>query len=167
MAGGLPGEAPAEPSAAVVAVSPTPAAVLIVESPSRPGAVITTRDLIVRGSIRGTSVPVLVTFESRGAMLVSRVQPSPAPLLAPAGFEVVFHLPDPRPTGPLVVQVMAMSPAGVTLEVIRLPVTIGDLAPSTPREVGRDGDGGLGEDGIIGGIVFGNAWDPEALGSRP
>jgi len=37
------------------------------------------------------------------------------------------------------------------------PVVLG----GAPREVGN---GRLGDDGIVGGIVFGNAWDPEALG---
>jgi hypothetical protein len=169
--GGLPADRPAEPpapSVAVVAATPVPSvALLSVDTPDRPGAVITTRDLVVRGSVQRTGLPLQVTLESSGAKLLlgrETVQPSPAPLLAPSGFEIAFPLADPRPTGRVVVEVTALSPAGVALEVVRIPVTIGALAPSTPREVGRDGEGGLGDDGIVGGIVFGNAWDPEALG---
>ena len=91
------------------------------------------------------------------------IDPSPAPLLSDRQFEVAFPLSNPRPGGRMVVQVVALSPVGIPIEVARIPIEVGAIAPATPREVGRDGDGGLGEDGIIGGIVFGNAWDPEAL----
>jgi hypothetical protein len=43
----------------------------------------------------------------------------------------------------------------------RLPRLGPAVGGGAPREVGN---GRLGDDGIVGGIVFGNAWDPEALG---
>ena len=45
------------------------------------------------------------------------------------------------------------------------PVRVGPIQGGAPRAVGRTGEGPIGEDGILGGIVFGNAWDPEAMGT--
>ena len=67
----------------------------------------------------------------------------------------------------MVVQVVAFTSHGIPLEVVRIPVEIGAILEGAPRNVGRTGQGPIGEDGIVGGIVFGNAWDPEALGERP
>jgi hypothetical protein len=155
----------AEASVSIAAPSFQPASGLTIREPSRSGVVITTLDLVVRGSRAGPAGPLRVTLESGEAtLLADETIPASG---AGGAFRVDLPLSDPRPGGSMVVQVETFTMHGAPLQVVRIPVTIGDLAHSTPRQVGRDGDGGLGEDGIIGGIVFGNAWDPEALGSRP
>ena len=65
----------------------------------------------------------------------------------------------------MVVQIVAFDPHGIPLEVVRIPIEIGAVLEGAPRNVGRTGEGPIGEDGILGGIVFGNAWDPEAMGT--
>jgi hypothetical protein len=105
---------------------------------------------------------VRVTVESTGATLVaSEMLPASG---AGGAFQLELPLADPRPDGPMVVQVVALAANGMPLEVVRIPVEIGAITEGAPRIVGRTGEGPIGEDGIIGGIVFGNAWDPEALG---
>ena len=155
-----------DPSPANIVARPTPRAadatpVLRVDAPSRVGAIITTPGLVVRGSRIGPSGPLRVTVESSGAKLVaSEMLPASG---AGGAFQVEFPLSNPRPGGSMVVQVVAFAPNGIPLEVVRIPVEIGAVAEGAPRAVGRTAAGPLGEDGIIGGIVFGNAWDPEAL----
>jgi hypothetical protein len=161
-----PSPAPPAPSVAQVAATPAvavsdPRPVLDIAAPSVVGAVITTPRLHVRGSRVGPSGPVRVTLESSGAKLIeSETIPASG---AGGAFEVAFPLSNPRPGGSMVVQVVAFDPHGIPLEVVRIPIEIGAIAEGAPRTVGRTGAGPLGEDGIVGGIVFGNAWDPEAL----
>jgi hypothetical protein len=158
------------PSLAAVAPSPSTVAVAVadadpvlhVDAPSGPGAVITTPGLRVRGSRTGPSGPVRITLESSGSKLIaSETIPANG---AGGAFAVDFPLSNPRPGGTMVVQVVAFTSHGIPLEVVRIPIEIGAILEGAPRNVGRTGDGPIGEDGILGGIVFGNAWDPEALG---
>ena len=102
-----------------------------------------------------------VTLESSGGKLIASETLESVGGATP--FRVDFPLSNPRPGGRMVVQVVAFTTHGIPLEVVRIPVEIGALLPGTPRHVGRTGEGTRGEDGIIGGIVFGSAWDPEAL----
>ena len=65
---------------------------------------------------------------------------------------------------PAAMTLPSIDPAASTVAVPdrRLP-RLGPTVPGgAPRQVGN---GRLGDDGIVGGIVFGNAWDAEALGS--
>ena len=156
----------ASAAAAVVVASPAVVAdtrpVLHVDAPSGPGAVITTPRLSVRGSRTGPSGPVRITLESSGSkLLASETLPASG---GGGAFTVDFPLSNPRPGGSMVVQVVAFTSHGIPLEVVRIPIEIGAVLEGAPRNVGRTGDGPIGEDGILGGIVFGNAWDPEALG---
>jgi hypothetical protein len=159
---------PPAPSAVAALATPAPTAagprtVLRIDAPSVVGAVITTPRLNVRGGRVGPSGPIRVTLESSGAKLVaSETLPANG---AGGVFEVAFPLSNPRPGGSMVVQIVAFDPHGIPLEVVRIPVEIGAIAEGAPRNVGRTGEGPIGEDGILGGIVFGNAWDPEAMGT--
>jgi len=70
------------------------------------------------------------------------------------------------PTGSDAAAVMtppSVGPAASTAAVPdrRLPRLGPTAQGGAPRQVGN---GRLGDDGIVGGIVFGNAWDAEALG---
>jgi len=136
-------------------------ALLHVDAPSGPGAVITTPGLVVRGTRAVEAGPLRVTLESSGGKLIA--SETLESVGGSTAFRVDFPLSNPRPGGLMVVQVVAFTTHGIPLEVVRIPIEIGALLPGTPRNVGRTGEGTRGEDGIIGGIVFGSAWDPEAL----
>ena len=167
-------------------VAPDPKTLVEVRIPSGPRAVITTSHLMVGGTRTVAAGELRVNLESQAGAPVASVTLAQAPGNGP--FLVDFPLSDPRPDGPMVVQVVALTPVGTEVEVARIPVTIGPLQPTAPRTtwttagvvpdrrlprlgpaVGGGaprevGNGRLGDDGIVGGIVFGNAWDPEALG---
>jgi hypothetical protein len=142
----------------------TRATTVAVEDPARAGAVITTPGLLVQGSRSGPAGQVRVTLESSGAKLVaSETIPASG---AGGAFRVEFPLSNPRPGGTMVVQVVAFDSAGIPVDVVRIPVEIGAIVPAAPAAVARNGSGPMGDDGLIGGIVFGTAWDPDAL-TRP
>ena len=186
----LPGGSSAAPPALPEAVTPVaesapdPGGLVQVRIPSGPDAVITTSHLMVGGTRTVAAGELRVVLESSAGGPVASVTLAQAPGSGP--FLVDFPFPDPRPEGPMVVQVVALTPTGTEVEVARIPVTVGPLQPTVPRttwtaatvipdrrlprlgpvEVGAPrlvGNGRLGDDGIVGGIVFGNAWDPEAL----
>jgi len=145
------------PATAVALAGP----VFHVDAPSGPGAVITTPGLVVRGTRAVEAGPLRVTLESSGGKLVASQTLADATGSGP--FRVDFPLSNPRPGGTMVVQVVAFTSHGIPVEVVRIPIEIGAVLPGTPGNVGRTREGTRGEDGIIGGIVFGSAWDPEAL----
>jgi hypothetical protein len=146
----------------VEARRPLPRPALKIVSPSRDGAVITTPALIVRGSRSGPAGPTQVTLLAEGTALARQTLPANG---AGGAFQIELPVPGPRPGGSMVVEVVAFTTAVRPIRTLRIPVQIGAVVEGAPRTVGRTGEGPIGEDGIVGGIVFGNAWDPEALGT--
>jgi len=152
---------------------------LVVEEPAVSGQMITSRDLVVRGSLSHVSGPVRVTLESRNGkpIAVATAQPvargrredDPRPV-----FEVRLALPGPRPNGTMVVQVVVFDIDGIPRDAIRRRIRVGAVEPGGAASVAVDAatEGGvagsvatgaqarprLGEDGLMGGITFGTAW---------
>jgi hypothetical protein len=106
---------------------------------------VTTKAVDVAGTLDGGAGRVVVTLESRGSQLLdSRVLS-----VVDGRFHASFDLPNPRPGGRMFVSAVLLAPDGVPLEAIRRPIVSGPLSPRT-----------LGEDGLVGGIVFGTRRDP-------
>jgi hypothetical protein len=153
---------PASPPTRTAADPAAPEPVLRIIAPSREGALITTPDLVVRGSRSGPAGPTQVTLLAGSTTIARETLPASG---AGGAFRFDIAVPGPRPGGSMVLEVIAYSTAVRPYRVVRIPVEIGAILAGAPRNVGRTGEGPIGEDGIVGGIVFGNAWDPEALGT--
>ncbi|MDO8484023.1 MAG: hypothetical protein Q7S35_03670 [Candidatus Limnocylindrales bacterium] len=154
-AGRLVAPAPESGTAAIVFVLPSPQApptpaptvapmpdVIVLSSPSEANAVITTRDLFVRGYLKMGSGTVRVTLEARGNRIIDEatIEPVPIPTDAPRlarlpAFHARFGLPNPRPNGRMIVQVVVFGADGSILDVIRRPIRVGPLLK------GSDGTG--------------------------
>jgi hypothetical protein len=150
-------------SASPSGVVDLPVARIVLEQPSMAGQTITTRDLLVRGHLTEGDGPVRISLwsDSDTQMEVLRLDVLRAPdsgLRAEdaAPFEARFPLPNPRPNGTMFVEVVAFDGGGIPLEVVRVPILVGSIAVGPPT--GRSGTGTHGEDGIVGGIVFGTSW---------
>lgn len=142
---------------------------VVVLSPAVQGAVITTRELIVRGYVRSSAGPVKIVVESSGSKVVAvrTVQPRGASSASDPGdrshFSATFPLSNPRPGGRMVVQVIAYDMTGMPLDSLRRRITIGAFID--PGTAGLPGRPALGEDGLIGGIPFDTNWSPDGPGS--
>jgi len=142
---------------------------IVLDWPATPNQVITTPALVVRGHLSSGAGRVQVLLQSSGAELI--VVRTVGPVTAdwdrdgnrrPA-FSVTLPLPDPRPSGPAVVQVVAYDISGRAQSVLLRPVQIGPLFD--PSIGGLPGRPALGEDGLIGGIPFDTNWSPDSTGS--
>ena len=163
-----PSARPAEPSAGVpvagAASSIDPmSSVIFMDAPATTDQVITTAALVVRGDLRVGIARLQVLLQSRSAQpIVVRTIDSLAvdwrrdPRRIP--FAVTLPLPDPRPAGPVVVQIVAYDAEGHARGVFLRRVQVG--ARLDPKY----GDGSVrpptGEDGMMGGITSGTnfAW---------
>lgn len=152
------GEAPvradAAPAEAEVAASPrpdpprdqapawvsSPRDRLTMTLPSARNVTVATRSVEVAGTLDGGAGRVVVTLESRRSHLLESRTVS----VVDGRFHASFVLPNPRPGGRMWVSVVLLGPAGLPLEAIRRPFMSGALVPRA-----------LGEDGLVGGIVFG------------
>ena len=129
-------------SAAVPSLDPAFADVALT-SPARPNQVITTHDLVVRGHVRESSWRVQVVLQSRSAEPI--VVGTGGPMTRPGDrdrspgrtFIVTLPLPDPRPSGPAVVQVVAYDAGGRAQDVVLRPIQIGAvLGPASGVDSG-------------------------------
>jgi hypothetical protein len=119
-------------SAAVPSLDPAWADV-VMTSPARANQVITTRDLVVRGHVREPSWWVQVVLQSRRAEAI--VVRTGGPMTRPGDrdrspgrtFIVTLPLPDPRPSGPAVVQVVVYDASGRAQDVALRAIQIGEL----------------------------------------
>jgi hypothetical protein len=160
--GGVGGEADAEAAAVSAAPSvgaapstdvtaPTYVASLdpafadvVMTSPARANQVITTRDLVVRGHVRESSWRVQVVLQSRSAEPI--VVRTGGPMTRPGDrdrspgrtFIITLPLPDPRPSGPAVVQIVAYDTSGRAQDVVLRAIQIGAV-----RGPASGGDTGL------------------------
>jgi hypothetical protein len=106
---------------------------VVVTSPARAGQVITTRDLVVRGHVHESSWRVQVVLQSHSTEPI--VVRTGGPMTRPGDrdrspgrtFIVTMPLPDPRPSGPVVVQVVVYDARGRAQDVVLRPIQIGEL----------------------------------------
>jgi hypothetical protein len=106
---------------------------VVMTSPARPNEVISTRDLVVRGHVRDPSWRVQVVLQSRSAEPI--VVRTGGPMTRPGDrdrnpgrtFIITLPLPDPRPSGPAVVQVVAYDARGRAQDVVLRTIQIGEL----------------------------------------
>ncbi len=126
--------------------------ILVVTSPRGPGVEITTRRLTIEGHLHATTAVVSVSLEARGNRVIDTFVTQPT-----ATFQVGFDLPKPRPNGRMVISVVVLGPTGGLTDAIRWPVVIGAIAETAPPRPT------LGEDGLMGGLVFGTTvdWRPD------
>ena len=112
-------------------------------SPARANQVITTRDLVVRGHVREPSWRVQVVLQSRSAEPI--VVRTGGPMTRPGDrdrspgrtFIITLPLPDPRPSGPAVVQVVAYDANGRAQEVVLRAIQIGAfIGPASGADTG-------------------------------
>jgi hypothetical protein len=112
-------------------------------SPAIPNALVTTVDLVVRGSVRTAVGRVLVVLQSRGTapIVVATTEPMNATRTswndASDTFVARLALPDPRPTGPALLQIVTYDQRGRAQDVLLRPILIGAVA-----RLGEDGLGG-------------------------
>jgi len=132
----------------VEVAAPTPSldpafADVAMTSPARANQVITTRDLVVRGHVRESSWRVQVVLQSRSAEPI--VVRTGGPMTRPGDrdrspgrtFIMTLPLPDPRPSGPAVVQIVAYDASGRAQEVVLRAIQIGALiGPASGAETG-------------------------------
>jgi hypothetical protein len=180
--GALDGKAGGAPSSAVVARASVPASVasapwssidplssvIYLDAPATTDQVITTSAVVVRGDVRAGVARLQVLLQSRSAepMVVRTVGAlsvdwdRDGPRRIP--FVVPLDLPDPRPSGPAVVQLVAYDTAGHARGVFLRRIVIGALVDPTY------GDGSArpptGEDGLMGGITSGTNFSWKADG---
>ena len=124
--------AQAAASAAVPTLDPAFADV-VVTSPARANQVITTRDLVVRGHVRESTWRVQIVLQSRSAEPI--VVRTGGPMTRPGDrdrspgrtFIVTLPLPEPRPSGPAIVQVVVYDTSGRAQDVVLRTIQIGEL----------------------------------------
>ncbi len=136
-------------SAVVAPAAPVPSldpawADVAVTWPAQVNQVITTSDLVVRGHVRESSWRVQVVLQSRSAEPI--VVRTGGPMTRPGDrdrspgrtFIVTLPLPDPRPSGPAVVQVVAYDVSGRAQDVVLRAIQIGDvLGPASGAQTER------------------------------
>ena len=139
---GAAASADVEAAAAVPSLDPAFADVAMT-SPARANQVITTRDLVVRGHVRESSWRVQVVLQSRSAEPI--VVRTGGPMTRPGDrdrspgrtFIITLPLPDPRPSGPAVVQIVAYDASGRAQEVVLRAIQIGALiGPASGGDTG-------------------------------
>ena len=129
--------APAEPPevrpTAAAPVRP-PVDIVVLTSPAMANAVITSRDLSVRGYLVSGTGTIRVTLEARGNRIIDEATIEPALAFAERPttgrhpqFEASFGLPNPRPNGRMIVQVALLDDRGQILDVVRRPFRVGPL----------------------------------------
>lgn len=126
-----------------------PGQLIVLTSPAEGDPTITAVELFVQGYLQGDAASVRVTLVTDGdrideasgrPALALGERPSPT---RHAPFLVRFGLPDPRPTGSMVVRVEALDGDGERLAAVRRRFWLGPILRPT-----------LGDDGLLGGLVF-------------
>jgi hypothetical protein len=139
---GSPGPSGSVAASAIPSLDPAFADV-VVTSPARANQVITTRDLVVRGHLRESTWVVQVVLQSRSAEPI--VVRTGGPMTRPGDrdrspgrtFSLVLPLPDPRPSGPAVIQVVAYDDSHRAQDVVLRAVQIGEVrGPASLVETG-------------------------------
>jgi hypothetical protein len=114
----------------------TPASALVVTSPTRSGAEVTTRRLTVTGYVLGPPAPVRISLQGRGNRTIESIVVEPArdPLETRpqrvARFTATFDVPNPRPNGEMLVELALLTDDGQAFSVVWRYVRIGAVAAS-------------------------------------
>ena len=163
----VPRASDAAPVAGAVSSIDPSSSVIFLESPATTDQVITSAAVVVRGDARAGIERLQVLLQSRGAepIVVRTFGPMnvdwhrDGPRRIP--FVVTLPLADPRPSGPIVIQLVAYDAAGHARGVFLRRVLVGELVDPTY------GNGATrpptGEDGLMGGITSGTnfAWQSD------
>jgi hypothetical protein len=135
---------------------------IILDAPATTDQLITSHALVVRGHVQlGTGrIQIVLQSGSAAPIVVATVQPTILPdrrgrVLQPQ-FVVALALPDPRPSGPAVVQVVAYDARGRASDVLLRPIRIGAVLDATYGDGAWDPP--TGEDGLMGGITSGTSF---------
>jgi hypothetical protein len=102
---------------------------------------IRTRTIDIAGAVEGNGQLRVGIEAPDGHLIVVRTIP-----IEDGPFCVTFDLPDPRPGGPLVASVALIGMDGIPIEGVRRSFLSGPLVVPS-----------LGEDGLVGGLVFGSS----------
>lgn len=119
-------------------------------APSAPNTVVTAAEVVVHGSVAQGTGRIQVLLQTRGAtpIVVETVTPTAtrrADGRDPATtFVAELSLPDPRPSGPAILQVVSYDAGGRARDFLLRPVLIGPLA-ARPT---------VGDDGLMGALVL-------------
>lgn len=144
--------------------------VIVLDAPATTNQLITTRAVVVRGQLLKDTAYVQVVLQSRSSesIVVRTVSPVTVPpdndRSEGTGFVATLPLPDPRPSGPAIVQVVAYDYRGRARDVLLRPVQIGALLD--PTYGATAGKPPTGEDGLMGGIPYGTNFAWMSDGSR-
>jgi hypothetical protein len=130
-------EPPTVAATPVPTASPVPTPDLIVLAhPADAGVTVTSKELLIQGYLNQqfAAGPVRVTLEARGNRVIDDATVTPVLALGElpilyrhVQFEVRFGLPNPRPNGRMIVQVVAYDRDGRILDVLRRPFRVGAL----------------------------------------
>jgi hypothetical protein len=127
------------PAPVTAAILPSGGELIVLTSPAEAGTTVTTRQLVVLGYVQSGADSVRVTLEARGNRIIDDATVTPGlarddgPIASRLPrFEVRFGLPNPRPNGRMIVQVVAFDSTGRMLDVVRRPFRVGAvLDPAT------------------------------------
>ncbi len=138
--------------------------IITLDAPATANQHIASKQIVVRGHVRGGTARVQVLLQSRSAgAVVIRTVAVRSEAHGGAGhfrlaFEAVLPLPEPRPFGPAVVQLVAYDEVGRARDMLLVPVQIGPSPADSPVLGARRT---TGEDGLMGGIVSGTSFTGE------
>jgi hypothetical protein len=139
--------------------------IITLEAPAHANASIATRAIVVRGFLQAGTARVQVLLQSRGAGAVAvdlaeaRSEPHGGLGGSRLAFEAVLDLPDPRPFGPAVLQLVAYDSVGRARDMLLVPIQIGASTADSPLLTEMRTT--TGEDGMMGGIVFDRSFTGE------
>ena len=141
--------------------------VIVLDTPATTDQVITARVIVVRGSVSPRTGRIQVLLQSRSAepIVVRTAEPLDLPATRDRrqhpDFVVTLPLPSARPSGPAVVQVVTYDVSGRAIGIFVRRIQIGGLIdPTYGDEAARPP---TGEDGLMGGIIYGTnfAWQSD------
>jgi hypothetical protein len=139
--------------------------IITLEAPAHANASIATRAIVVRGFLQAGTARVQVLLQSRTAgavaidMAEARSQPHGGVGGSRLAFEAVLDLPEPRPFGPAVLQLVAYDRVGRARDMLLVPIQIGASTADSPLLTEMRTT--TGEDGMMGGIVFDRSFTGE------
>jgi hypothetical protein len=126
---------------------------IVLDMPGRVGAVVDTAGVVIRGRVPDDAgrLQILLQTTADAPIVVVTAQPMSAARTgwptSPSMFDVEVPLPEPRPIGPALIQIVSYDQRGRARDVLLRRIVIGER---TRRPT-------LGEDGLVGGIVFGTS----------
>ena len=135
------------------ALSASPPTDIVLEMPGRVGAVVGTAGVVIRGRVPHDAgrLQLLLQTTAAAPIVVGTAQPMSAARtgwpMSLSTFDVEVPLPEPRPIGPALIQIVSYDQRGRARDVLLRRIVIGERSRRPT----------LGEDGLVGGIVFGTS----------